>query len=125
MRPRDDTHLREAWISLYYLANGSPERGRLFWAWERVNKLATDEPEEALAFVRAVLAHDRSDRVVENLAAGPLEDLLARHPYRMIEAVEAEARANPHFAHLLGGVWQNEMPDDVWRRVQAAATARW
>jgi hypothetical protein len=37
----------------------------------------------------------------------------------MIERVETEARSNPLFAKLLGGVWQNEMPDHIWRRVQA------
>jgi hypothetical protein len=125
MRPQDDTKLRDAWIAVHQAANGTPEHEVLFWAWERVNDLCSKEPEEAFAFILVALAHDRSDRIVANLAAGPLEDLLARQPHRVIERVEAEARSNPQFAHLLGGVWQNAIPDDVWQRVQAATPAHW
>ena len=53
------------------------------------------------------------------LSAGPLEDLLAYHGHLIIDRVEAEARRKPLFAKLLGGVWQNIMPDDIWTRVQA------
>jgi hypothetical protein len=77
------------------------------------------DPKGAWRFILGVLAADRSDRVMENLAAGPLEDLLARHPYVIIRMVEAEAKTNSHFARLLGGVWQNKLPEDVWQRVQA------
>jgi hypothetical protein len=125
MRSEDNIQLRDAWIAVHYAENGTAEHDALFWAWQRVNKLCTEEPEEALEFVLAVLAHDRSPRILSNLAAGPMEDLLARHPHRMIEAVEAAARRNPQFASLLGGVWQNAIPDDIFNRVRALAPARW
>lgn len=125
MQSQDDTHLRDAWIALHHAANGTPEQEQLFWAWERVNELCSKDPEEALAFIHLVLAQDRSDHIRANLAAGPLEDLLARHPHRMIERIEEEARSNPQFAQLLRGVWQNAIPDDVWRRVQAVTPAHW
>ncbi|HUV96794.1 MAG TPA: hypothetical protein VMV98_04925, partial [Acidobacteriaceae bacterium] len=48
------------------------------------------------------------------------EDLLAKHCEIFIDRVEAEARKDPRFAKLLGGVWQNKMSDAVWKRVQAA-----
>jgi len=76
MRPQDDTYLRDAWIAVHHVANGTPEHEALFWAWERVNTLCSNEPEEAFALILAVLAHDRSDRILANLAAGPLEDVL-------------------------------------------------
>jgi hypothetical protein len=37
----------------------------------------------------------------------------------MIQYIEQEAKADPSFARLLGGVWQNAMTDDVWNRLQA------
>jgi Family of unknown function (DUF6869) len=82
-------------------------------------QLCEDEPERAFQFVLEVLGRDHSDKILEVLSAGPLEEVLARHGEKMIERVEAEARANLMFATLLGGVWQNDMSDEVWRRVQA------
>ena len=125
MPPHDDTKLRDAWMALYHTQEDTPEHDALFWAWERVNELCSDDPENALAFILAVLAHVESDRVLAVLAAGPLEDLMARHPYKMIARVEAEATTNPRSALLLGGVWQNAIPEDVWQRMQAVTPAKW
>ena len=73
----------------------------------------------AWQFILATLARDSSDKILGMLAAGPLEDLLARHGRTVIARVETEARRQPLFAKLLGAVWQNAMPDDIWARVQA------
>jgi hypothetical protein len=59
------------------------------------------------------------------LAAGPLEDLLAHHGELWIDRVEAQAQADPKFNYLLGGVWQNQMTEDVWQRVQAVRRDVW
>jgi len=117
--PPSDPALITAWIALQKAQHDSPEYHQLFWAFDRVCDLINDDPDQAWDFILAVLATDRSPEIVGILSAGPLEDLLAYHPYDVIERVEAEARHNPHFASLLGGVWQNKMPDDIWKRVQA------
>jgi hypothetical protein len=78
-----------------------------------------DDPAQAWQFILAVLATDQSNIVMENLSAGPLENLLVQHPAETILKVEAESQTNPAFRKLLGGVWKNDMPDDVWKRVQA------
>jgi hypothetical protein len=119
MRPDDDSDLVSAWIALSLAEPNSPEHGEYFWAFMRADELCTDDPDRAWRFILAVLANNQSSPVVGHLSAGPLEDLLARHPYKIIERVESEARRNPHLASLLGGVWQNRMPDDVWQRVQS------
>lgn len=110
---------------MHHAESGTPEHDALFWAWEQVNDLCSNDPDAAFAFILAVLAHDQSARTLANLAAGPLEDLLARHPHEVIERVEAQAKSDPQFAHLLGGVWKNTIPDDVWKRVQAVTPLRW
>jgi hypothetical protein len=81
-----------------------------------------ERPEDGRAFILEVLASDNSTPVVESLSAGPLEDLLTYHGATLIDRVEAEARRNPKFASLLGGVWKNAMSDDTWRRVQGVWT---
>jgi hypothetical protein len=47
-----------------------------------------------------------------------VEDLLSQHGPSFIDRVEHEARSNPKFAYLLGGVWRLEITDEVWQRVQ-------
>jgi len=88
------------------------------------------EPSKWLAAVAVTLElippeDDEPNNLLGNLAAGPLEDLLAYHGSEMIDELELLARRNPDFSYLLGGVWQNLMSDDVWKRVQAAASRRW
>ena len=95
------------------------EYDEAFWAFEELDDLCTDSPEDAWEIILGVLARDLSDEDIGMLAAGPLEDLLARHGRSIIERVEHEARRNPAFASLLGGVWQNTMSDDIWTRVMA------
>jgi len=67
----------------------------------------------------AIHAKDQSPRIQEVLSAGPLEDLLGRYSPEFIDRVEEQARMDPSFAHLLGGVWKDTMSDDIWLRVQA------
>jgi len=108
-----------AWIAMCKAERGTPEHDQQFWAFDRVWDMCRNDPDAAWRVILAVLEADQSNAVIERLSAGPLEDLLAKHPYDVIERVESEARRNPRFADLLGGVWQNAMPDDVWERVQA------
>jgi len=92
-----------------------------YWAAEVAMELCWMGPVESLwILILAVLAKDTSDEVLQLLSAGPLEDLLAKHGNAFIERIELEARQNPQFRDLLGGVWQNSMTDDIWQRVEAA-----
>jgi hypothetical protein len=59
----------------------------------------------------------KSVEIEEVLSAGPLEDLLAKHGPAYIDRIKSMARSNSEFARLLGGVWQNRMPQDIWERV--------
>lgn len=80
-----------------------------------------DRFNELWAFVLQVYKRDISDNTLMNLAAGPLEDLLASAGPKYIDEVEELARKDPKFRKLLGGVWQNDINDDLWNRVKKAA----
>ena len=110
--------LAQSWVAYWKAEKESPERERLFWVNEREWELVANEPLLALAMVLEILKIDSSNKIQEVLSAGPLEDLLAKHGELIIESVEREAKANAKFAQLLGGVWQNSMPNDIWARVQ-------
>jgi len=107
------------WLALQDAVSGSREYDDAFWAHEDLDELCSSSPDDAWEVILGVLARTPSDRALGSLAAGPLEDLLARHGPSVIERVEREARQSRAFANLLGGVWQNTMPDDIWARVTA------
>ena len=52
-----------------------------------------------------------------HLAAGPVEHLLGNHGSEYITVVEQLAGADPLFAKMLRGCNQNQMLDEVWRRL--------
>lgn len=111
--------LADGWVAYWRAPEDSAEQRALFWATDAERELVRNRPQEAWKLILAVLAKDDSSEIQEVLSAGPLEDLLADHGESIIATVEAEARANPSFAVLLGGVWQNAMSAEVWARVQA------
>jgi hypothetical protein len=122
METRDREQLIATWIKHHKDSRASgavPDD--TFWAWEELDHLCSTDPTTALATILTILATDQSDVVVENLAAGPLEDLLVRHGEEFIDRIEVEATKNPAFKLLLGGVWENTMDPTVWARVQRAA----
>lgn len=84
-----------------------------------------DVPEVAWQAILQILQQELTDEQTANLAAGPVESLLTWHGRLFIERIESEAATNSRFNHLLGGVWQNDMPPEIWERVQKARREIW
>jgi len=96
------------------------------WAIDKVLDLTYRNPEKLWELILEILHRDPPDEVIGNLAAGPLEDYLAKCGERVIERIEQQAAKDPKFKSLLGGVWQNTMTAEVWARVQACwDRSRW
>jgi len=110
--------LIEAWINYHSLDMDSKDRERLFWAWEDFNATIHKNPDQALKLILEVLDRNQSPQILANLAAGPLEDLLVFHGSAIIDRVEKLARQAPMFRKLLGGVWKNDIENDVWLRLE-------
>ena len=93
-----------------------------WWAVERF----MDEPEAERSWIAilAILAKRPPDDVIAILAAGPLEDLIECAGPQYIDRIEVEARRNPAFRRLLGGVWKSSTAE-VWARVEAARGDVW
>ena len=79
-----------------------------------------DDAESVWSAILHLMQHDLSDEQRSWLAAGPIESLLAWHGTQFIDRIEAEAKRSPAFVHVLGGVWRQDMPDDIWQRVESA-----
>jgi uncharacterized protein DUF6869 len=75
--------------------------------------------------VGQIKARAHEDRLVEVLAAGPVEDLLRLHGPAVIDRVENEARRDPAFNNVLGGVWSTTIDPDVWERVEHIRNKVW
>lgn len=122
LMPREDE--RDEDLARAYVARLNAERktgqwDALFWTHERTNYLTRYLPHKALRVILLVWSMDQSVETMQNLSAGEIENLLSRKGTEMISFVEAEARRDPGFAKLLGGVWKNRMTDEVWARLQS------
>ena len=109
------------WIAFHKSVKDSEEYNDLLGIILEVDiDLTRENPNEAWQFIQMVLATDGSgvEEIMGPLAAGPVENLLTHHGPVVIDRVEQEARSNPKFAELLGGVWKFQMSDDIWHRVQ-------
>jgi hypothetical protein len=90
--------------------------------------LPREQPELTWHTILEILSEigaNTNDRLLGVLAAGPLEDLLSEHGETFIDRVELEARRNPEFALLLGGVWRNDIDAKVWERMGRFAKRGW
>ena len=122
----DLSEIVTAWVAGENADPGSPEREVNDWAIEHVI-LSSLRPEGDFLweFVLAAYKRDLPDKVVAVLAAGPLEDLLAKQGAEFIDRVEELARKDPKFNYLLGGVWRSSINDPVWQRVQSIRNHVW
>ena len=129
IRIMQDSHedLNE-WSTAYIEAMDSSENVHehhpLFWAVDKFFDLEIERPDVCWEAILDILSKKPSDRVLGVLAAGPLEDLINNHGSVYIEKIETEARRNPAFRHLLGGVWESGTPD-VWGRVEKIRGKPW
>lgn len=109
-----DAQLVNDWIRLYSAGIREAES-----ACEGFYELVQNDPEAAWACIIEVCRLTDNEKVLSNLAAGPLEDLLTYHGSKFIDRVETKARQMPAFTYTVKGVWKNAMEPEIWERVRA------
>jgi len=117
--------IAETWIKLYYLPEDSSERDQHFWAYNKLSDLCQNEPEICWRIIHIIRRVDGSEKILANLAAGPLEDLLVNHGVDFIDNVEKLAQSDQQFRKMLGSVWQSGISESTWRRIKAVASKSW
>ena len=124
-----DSRTIEDWASAYIALQQDGRRALdghpLFWAAERFmfpSDMASAE--DCWATILEILARNPPEPILGVLAAGPLEDLIHHVGPKFIDRIELQARQDPAFRHLLGGVWASGTTD-IWARVEAARGATW
>jgi hypothetical protein len=109
-------YLAECWARGW--SSDPAEKEQYDWACMEPVDDAREIPERAWMFILLAVDTPVCAPHLGVLAAGALEDLLCLHGAEFIDRVEVEAKGNPKFAHVLGGVWRSQMSEDVWTRVQ-------
>jgi len=117
--------LAESWIKIHYASEGSAEYSDNFWAYNQLSDLCYDAPEKCFEAIEMIRSLDNSDVILSNLAAGPMEDLLSNHGELLIGRIEKSVETDSQLRKLLGAVWQNSIPDSIWKRIQAIVSPSW
>lgn len=132
---RSDEDIARVWLSYHTWVVDHPYRPNLsdaeeeqddalrevhgWWALEAVWDLTQSHPERLWHIIVRMVELADDDRLLGNIAAGPLEELLCAHPYLFIDRVEAAARSSLRFRRCLSGVWGwYTIPDDVQERMR-------
>jgi len=117
--PSQPKALRDVVIDAY-IAQGDNAGGDNHWSWNVVEELLGAPPDVLWPILLELIAR-APDRQLGHIAAGPVEDFISRFGSRVIDAVEAQAAADPRFRRVLRGVWQLSMTDEVYARVVVAS----
>lgn len=114
--------LAGAWVALHYAKKDSEAYVDNFWAYASLEELRDKDLERYWRVVNKIKGMDDSDFMLSNLAAGPLEDLLVNAGSIFIDRIEACAKEDKRFKAMLSMVWKNDIPDDIWARVERASS---
>ena len=120
------------WITLQRYENHNRAPEDVFAKGWELYDLVHDQPALGWEIIQAVIDRysigelqsetpTEAQRIIGNLAAGPIEDLLSYHGPDFIDQVLVAARRDSKLTWALGGVWQCGMSDEIFQRVRAAA----
>ena len=109
---------QEAWERV-----GGPcrECTELQWAYNSVDDMVVDRPEETWQLILAVRRIDRSEMIEQMLAAAVFEDLMSVYGATLIDRVEEESKRDPSFIGVIRSCYRGHISDEVWSRLQALA----
>lgn len=115
----------EEWVNAYiaiYDGNDSiGEEHPCYWAIERFVDLEADFPELCWQAITEIVEKKPVHRVLVNLAAGPLEELVELHGSEYIDRIEKQAKSNSDFRVLLRELWETT-DETIWSRILRART---
>ena len=105
--------IASAWIAFSEHAEHPKEEDDNFWAYEHLSRYVSSDSSRAMDIILCILSINHSERVLANVGAGPLEELLLHHGDEILERVEFLANNNAYFHEALGMVWVDSLPGKV------------
>lgn len=114
----------EEWI-IYYESEKKSKKNKYYPSVLKLHDLVQHQPLGAWHIILEILEQNPKQPLLTELAEGPMQDLVSFHAKDLIELILREARKNDKFNYLLGGVWNRDIPDDVWQRIEMVRSNVW
>ena len=91
------------------------------WAESALYDAVWEQPTVGWELIREICRSVSSTEITEELANGPLHQLLVEHP-EVLSDIETDARADASVRALLGSLWAEQpLPQEVKARVRRAS----
>jgi hypothetical protein len=92
----------------------------LRWVREKMQRWTDHLPQLAVDWIVRIVEVEPLSELLEQIGAGPLEDILDSHGEDIIERIEKEASRSFHFRYCLAGVWRRRISQNVWDKMTLA-----
>ncbi len=109
----DTDKLVKSWIEFQNTQDPDLE-----WSNDDFIDLANEDPEVAWECIMGVIETELTDKILANLAEGPMEDLLAEHGPKFIERIESISKENIVFARLIKQVWVEGISPQIQNNIR-------
>lgn len=91
------------------------------WAESALYDAVWEQSAVGWELIREICRSVNSDEILEELANGPLHQLLVEHP-EVLAHIETDARSDASVRALLGSLWEEQpLPQDIEARVVRAS----
>lgn len=100
----DTDQLMKAYFDLCMFDNRAD-----FWAWEELDEMSHERPEECLSTIITFLKHAPNAKVASSIGTGPLEDVLLYHGPLLLERLRQELQVNKRLRFALSKVHFSQM----------------
>jgi hypothetical protein len=108
-----------------YLAYQSSHSSEMEWAIHEVFDLYGKlDDQGALELILDLIEAANTEKDLALIGAGPFEDMLVKHGPKIIDQVIELARKDLKVRTALSNVWQNNITDQVWQKVQHLVSSK-
>jgi len=121
MNQSEREKLISAWFVAHEAGAESPIYEENWWAVETLLNLPEENPELLWELILEAIEKEKNEKLLSNLAAGPIEDLMCNYGEEIIDRVEIEAKSNHSFKNCIKDVWLDSNDTPIYKRFYKAA----
>ena len=121
MNKNEKDKLISSWIAASNADINSPIYKENNWAIDIFINLPDKNPELLWELIQKIINTEKNENILDNLAAGPIEDLMCNYGEEIIERVKKEAKENVIFKKCIQGVWLDSNDTPVYKQFYEAA----
>lgn len=106
--------LTKSWIRFHDVEGNLGEHDPDFWSFDCLSDWCDVRPDYAWDAIIKIYSTRPSEKVLSNLAAGPIEDLIVHHGQIVLGWIDQYCNHDANFVKVLQMVWRNAIEADVW-----------